>query len=281
MSTRPDASMSLLRDLFDNPLDAGYRARAERRSAAPSGPVPAWQRLLLVLLCAVLAAAAVWSAKELRRPAGDGGNPARALLTDQITQRSAAVDELSAANAETAAEIAALREAALAGGDQELRTRLATLSSSVGTTAVTGPGLTITLEDSRAAREGQPGAEGGRVQDRDLQVIVNGLWAAGAEAVAINDRRLTATSAIRSAGPVVLVDLAAVVPPYTVKAIGDAPELQVGLARTNAGQHMQALRETYDIRVDIAAVDRLVLPRTTTSALRFAEPVCREGAACS
>ena len=42
--------------------------------------------------------------------------------------------------------------------------------------------------------------------DRDLQVIVNGLWAAGAEAIAVNGQRLTACSAIRSAGEAILVD---------------------------------------------------------------------------
>ena len=40
----------------------------------------------------------------------------------------------------------------------------------------------------------------GRVTDRDLQTVVNEVWAAGAEAVAVNGQRLTSLSAIRSAG---------------------------------------------------------------------------------
>ena len=53
----------------------------------------------------------------------------------------------------------------------------------------------------------------GRVLDRDLQVMVNALWAAGAEAIAINGQRLTARSAIRYAGEAILLDFRPLVPP--------------------------------------------------------------------
>jgi uncharacterized protein YlxW (UPF0749 family) len=68
----------------------------------------------------------------------------------------------------------------------------------------------------------------GRVRDADLQDVVNGLWAAGAEAVAVDGQRLTALSAIRSAGESVLVDLRPLSPPYTVEAVGDPAALEVG-----------------------------------------------------
>ena len=58
-------------------------------------------------------------------------------------------------------------------------------------------------------------ADQGRVTDRDLQTLVNEVWAAGAEAVTVNGQRLTALSAIRSAGDAVLVDFRPLNPPYT------------------------------------------------------------------
>ena len=80
-----------------------------------------------------------------------------------------------------------------------------------GTLPVEGPGLVVRLDDAPPddavedpLRGGTP--VDGRVQDRDLQDLVNGLWAAGAEAISINDVRLTALTAIRSAGDAVLVD---------------------------------------------------------------------------
>ena len=60
----------------------------------------------------------------------------------------------------------------------------------------------------------------GRVLDRDLQWLANALWALGAEAVAINGQRLTATSTIRTAGEAILVDFRPVTSPYEVAAIG-------------------------------------------------------------
>ena len=54
----------------------------------------------------------------------------------------------------------------------------------------------------------------------DLQNVANALWAAGAEAIAINGQRLTATSTIRAAGNAILVDFRPVTSPYEVSAIG-------------------------------------------------------------
>ena len=79
--------------------------------------------------------------------------------------------------------------------------------------AVTGPGITVTLDDSADAvsgsdpARGSSGFEEGRVSAADLQIVSNGLWAAGAEAISINGQRLTTRSAIRFAGQAILVDL--------------------------------------------------------------------------
>ena len=100
------------------------------------------------------------------------------------------------------------------------------------------------------------------MQDVDLQVVVNGLWAAGAEAIAVNGHRLTAMTAIRSAGDAVLVDLVSLSSPYKVDAIGDPVAMQPALARTSAGQHMSTLRTTYGIGVQMSSQSHLELPGT-------------------
>ncbi|WP_196250873.1 DUF881 domain-containing protein [Cellulomonas sp. JZ18] len=108
------------------------------------------------------------------------------------------------------------------------------------------------------------------MQDVDLQVLANGLWASGAEAIAINGARLTSTTAIRSAGAAVLVDMRPIVSPFTVEAIGDAVGLQTGLARGAAGQRLAMLRSQYRIGVDVTAQDRLRLPASGSSTLHVA-----------
>ena len=67
-----------------------------------------------------------------------------------------------------------------------------------GELPVRGPGLRFTIDDA-PGRQDAVGADpragdaaaGGVVLDSDLQIVVNGLWAAGAEAVAVNGQRLT------------------------------------------------------------------------------------------
>jgi uncharacterized protein YlxW (UPF0749 family) len=147
-----------------------------------------------------------------------------------------------------------------------------------GEVAVSGPGLEVTLRDapSSAATPAagdprqDPGGELGRVLDRDVQIVVNGLWAAGAEAVAVNGQRLSSLSAIRSAGQAIFVDRRPLVPPYVIQAIGDPARLQTGLARDMAGPYLQALRDNYGVRASIVADPHLVLPSAANVILLFA-----------
>ncbi|NEE52029.1 DUF881 domain-containing protein, partial [Streptomyces sp. SID8455] len=88
------------------------------------------------------------------------------------------------------------------GGDQG---ELVALLS--GATPVEGPGVKLVVDDAKNTDQGGGGpresssfADTGRVRDRDMQRVVNGLWESGAEAIAINGQRLTALSAIRAAG---------------------------------------------------------------------------------
>jgi uncharacterized protein YlxW (UPF0749 family) len=143
---------------------------------------------------------------------------------------------------------------------------------------VTGPGLQITLADAPASSASGSGADPrqgttpdqGRVLDRDLQSVVNGLWAAGAEAVSVNGQRLTARSAIRYAGQAILVDFRPLVPPYVVSAVGDAAGLQTRFAAGAAGAYLQALRDNYDVQAAIVPSANLKLPGAGGSSTRFA-----------
>ena len=67
------------------------------------------------------------------------------------------------------------------------------------------------------------------VHDSDLRSVVNELFSAGAEAIAINDQRLVANSSIRCVGPTVLVNSERLAPPYKIAAIGKPDVLQSAL----------------------------------------------------
>ncbi|GEA85254.1 MULTISPECIES: DUF881 domain-containing protein [Cellulomonas] len=101
-----------------------------------------------------------------------------------------------------------------------------------GVLPVTGPGLTVRLDD---APQNQPGLEGISpdvlvVHQQDIQAVMNALWAGGAEAMSLMDQRVISTSAFRCVGNVLRLQGQVYSPPYVVRAIGDPDRLREALA---------------------------------------------------
>jgi uncharacterized protein YlxW (UPF0749 family) len=136
----------------------------------------------------------------------------------------------------------------------------------------------LTLADAEAGTDDDPVGgtttedPRGNVRDRDLQLVVNALWAAGAEAISINDQRLGPTSAIRFAGEAVLVDFRPVTNPYEIRAVGDPGELSQGFLGSRDVRALALVSETYGLRFDYAQEDELSLPAASPPELRAAEP---------
>jgi uncharacterized protein YlxW (UPF0749 family) len=94
------------------------------------------------------------------------------------------------------------------------------VAAQAGASAVTGPGLQVRLSDSATVPVDAHDPSAYRISDSDLQLVVNALWAAGAEAIALNGNRLVATTSIRAAGETIVVNFRPLSPPYRVDAIG-------------------------------------------------------------
>ena len=91
-----------------------------------------------------------------------------------------------------------------------------------GLSSVKGEGIEIEISDAiKTDSLKSSDIELARVYDSDIQLLVNALWASGAESIAINQSRLTSTSAIRSAGNAILVNYRPLLPPFVISAIGD------------------------------------------------------------
>ncbi|MEU8545286.1 DUF881 domain-containing protein [Streptomyces sp. NPDC048717] len=274
---RPDASMSLLNNVIDHALDDGY-AEASARRAAEGGGVPRTIKAKLSLAAGlVLAAAVVTLGAAEARVSAPVVAKERQDLIDRIESETSAADELEQDVEGLRTEVGARQRKALSrhGGDQ---TELVALLS--GATPVRGPGLKLVVDDAKEAATGGGGgpresagfSDTGRVRDRDMQRIVNGLWESGAEAVAINGQRLTALSAIRAAGDAILVDNKPLVPPYTVLAVGDGKRLSTAFQDSADGQYLHALRENFGIRTSISAEGDVRLPAAPSLIVRTAEP---------
>lgn len=269
---RPDESMTLLREVTERPLDPGYALMARRRAeAGESTPRRGVASMVTwVLLAVLLGAATTVAVAELRAPQPSVAK-GRSVLMEQIQDRSAAVEVLSRRSVELRSEVAGLRAGGLLPSALVEVNELDRWVS--GAVPVRGPGMVVTLTDGSGGGLVDPGdapAES-RVRDADVQFVVNELWAAGAEAVAVNDERLTSLSAIRNAGDAILVDLQPLNgPTYTIEAVGDADDMQVEFARSAGLGFLQLLSAEYGIENEVTTSEGMFLPGAGSPTLRYA-----------
>lgn len=190
----------------------------------------------------------------------------RQALRDRIEAADARQEELGAAVVALRAEVELARAAELERitGSAVLADTIQDFELATGYSAVTGPGAVVTLTDAPVG-EGEELDELEQVLDSDVQRAVNGLWAAGAEAVAVNGSRLTARSAIRSAAGAILVNYRPLRPPYLVEAVGP-PSLVDDFLATQDAAALRGVSEQFGIGFSAEAADDLLL-RAATSAL--------------
>lgn len=270
--------MRLLTELTEGSMEPSYATASGRRVAAGMSPTTS-SRSILTILAAVLVGFLVTVATISLRSTTNVATQARNQLVDQIQARQATGDDQATTLAALEREIAAARAGALGAGRPDLLAQLSGLEQSEGVAAVTGPGVTITLDDALGSdsaagdpRQGS-GFDPGRVSAQDVQIAVNGMWAAGAEAISVNGQRLTSRAAIRFAGQAILVDFRPLSRPYVVSAIGDPANLQTSFAATAAGPYLKALQDNYSVRVLIEGQQSVTCPAAAASALRYAQGV--------
>ncbi|MEV4657452.1 DUF881 domain-containing protein [Micromonospora sp. NPDC049301] len=263
-----------LTELFRNPLDPGYAdAAAARRRATPAEPARGWRAwsarsvsLVVVVVLGFLFAVAY------RQTMADepGRSKARSGLVAQIKERVTETDRLSTRADQLREEVGRQRDAALSGS---AAARLRDLEASTGLGRVRGDGVVVRLADAPGNADAVTGAGAGppRVLYSDLQGVANALWSAGAEAVAINGQRLTATSTIRLAGEAILVDFRPVMGPYEVSAIGPG-SLRRKFENSRSAALMQDVAQTTGLSFGVREADDLTLPAAPEPQLRYAKP---------
>lgn len=181
----------------------------------------------------------------------------------QVSQLQNKLDEYETSSSQTNTIISSLRE------------QLENVNILAGLTDVQGPGVIVTLNDSK--QEIQPGEDPSLflIHDDDLLKVLNELRAAGAEAVSLNEQRIVATTEIRCVGPTVNVNSVRFAPPYVFKAIGDPDTLEAALMLK--GGVVDTLRY-WGIEISIKKADKIIVPRYNgTLNFKYAAPV-KEGA---
>jgi uncharacterized protein YlxW (UPF0749 family) len=271
--------MSLLTNAMDHSLDDGYAQAAARRGAEGRSGMPRTVRAKLGLAAGLVLAALVVTvgAAQARVSAPELAKERQELIS-RINAGDRRTDSLQRNVDSLRSNVEARQRKALekhGGEDAEVAGLLS------GALAVHGPGVKLVVDDAKNTQDSDSGgprqssgfSDNGRVRDRDLQRVVNGLWESGAEAVSVNGQRLTALSAIRAAGDAILVDNKPLVPPYTLLAVGPGQKLSRTFQDSADGQYLQVLQENYGVRTNISTQDEVRLPAAPSLIVRTAKPV--------
>ena len=291
---RADWTMDLLREIREQAVDPSYAvvtqaetraAQAERRhdqeghgqsashtqenGSTVSGPAAPDRRrrrrlhvgTIAVLLIAGLGLGTAWRTTALQQPV-------------TAAERGDLVRRVEAAQAHQADQQRQISE--LEGEVHRMRVRAGTWSAAAdhqskqadaaAISKVSGPGVKITVDDSKAS------SEEGRLTDTDLRQVVNGLWSSGAEAIAINDRRLSSKTAIRTAGSAITVNYASISAPYVIKVIGPAQTLPGQFAQTDGGTILQYHADNFRVRYQMETLDALTLPESHNVSVSYSAP---------
>jgi uncharacterized protein YlxW (UPF0749 family) len=273
---------SLLDAVLAETVDPAYAQAAATRAAQDAGDRPRTRRRArtLVALTMVVAGLLVAVTYDQAAAGAEGREQVRAALIDDIDRESGVSDELAVQLEDLTEQVTTTRDQVLAANatGQGVLDDLADAEQGAGAQRVTGPGLMVTLANADPKADEDP--VGGtteedpreRVQDGDLQLVVNALWSAGAEAVSINGQRLGPTTAIRFAGEAVLVDFRPVTNPYEVSAIGDPDTLSRNFLDSSEVRALAVISESFGLRFELSEEDELTLPAATTPEVRLAEP---------
>jgi uncharacterized protein YlxW (UPF0749 family) len=271
---------SLLDAVLAETLDPAYaQAAAARESRVrPASTGRRWSGGLLVAVTMALAGLLVAVAWNQAAASAQGRQQVRAALISDIDRESKVSDGLAAQVEKLRTTVSSTRDRLLAasGVGQEALDALARAEQGAAAVPVTGPGLLVTLANADEKATGDPvgGSDvpdpRGQVRDGDLQLVVNSLWAAGAEAISINGQRLGPTTAIRFAGEAVLVDFRPVTNPYKVSAVGDPAALSRRFLASPEVGALAVISKSFGLRFDFAQEDQLTLPAASVPELRAA-----------
>lgn len=242
--------------------------------------IPSWQ----VTLGAALLALGFLIAAQLgsENPRVRYTTQERTPLLETATELQAEQDRLKSRILEMRTEIqtAEGQGAGSAGLVRQLNTQLEEARIAAGLIALTGTGIVLRLEDSQAPVPPDASQADYLVGSRDIRTVIEQLWLANAEAIAVNGERVTPTTAILDIGTSLLVNSAYVAPPYQLTAIGPA-DLYERLSRAPGFvDFVRARAEGFGIRLSFAEPESVDMPAFAgTVTLRYSRPLASPSAA--
>lgn len=165
-------------------------------------------------------------------------------LEDYIEQKKYQIEEYQQA----------VREGTL---EEVLSAEVQNLKKNSHLTALKGPGIVVTLEDSERELEEGEDPNNLIIHDLDVLNILNDLRRAGAEAIAINGQRVTSQTQIQCAGATITVNDVTYGQPFIIEAVGNPDTLNASINAPTSYAYI--LREYYELPVGSETKDEIMI----------------------
>jgi uncharacterized protein YlxW (UPF0749 family) len=154
-------------------------------------------------------------------------------------------------------------------GDAGPPTALSAIRERMGLVAAEGPGLVVTLDDSSDRESPSGNLNDLVIHSQDVQAVANGLWGAGAEALAVNGQRVVPTSAVLCVGNTLLINGTVHSPPFRFTALG--ADLRSAFLSDSLVERFAEDAGRFKLGFKMEDKDRISVPAYTgTSKVRFA-----------
>jgi uncharacterized protein YlxW (UPF0749 family) len=186
-------------------------------------------------------------------------NTTLAGLVEEQSRRSASLTRQHAALSQDIEKLQAQQGSI----EPKLANQLKDLSDQVGTTPVTGPGLTVTLKDAPPeVVKDNPDVDADWlvIHQQDIQAVVNALWVGGADAIMIQNHRVISTTGIKCVGNSVVLHGVPYLPPYKITAIGDRGKLQRALDDSKYIENLQDYVVRFQLGYEVKNESSIAMP---------------------
>jgi uncharacterized protein YlxW (UPF0749 family) len=255
--TETQDSTLLLQRIWNDVQDNSYHEKMEnRKKRGKTNSDPKWWIVVVLTIGGLIFGIGA----SITRESIPLSLQNRDLLREGITGQSLLLEQKESTLEEITQQISSLQEtqaALLPNVDQD---ELALLNAVTGYQAISGPGVVVELTDADLSKLGldvDPSLA--KVFATDLVTIVNGLWTAGAEAIAIGNQRVAPRSAISQSGEAILVNYRPILPPYQIYAVGP-DSLLSDFLKTSDFKEVNEVSRVYGIGLNVNKIDSIDIP---------------------
>lgn len=224
-------------------------------------------QITVALVCAILGFLLAYQFKVLSKNDNQKGDYNNSNILSEIESLKKEKEELTSTNATLTEELKKIEESASEEGqlEKEIKNQLDIARMQLGLVDVEGPGIVITITPKTNIFGSSSTSDANtNLDERELINIINLLWFSKAEAISVNDFRITPQTGIKASSNYLWVGSAGKVSPkekIVIKAIGDKTKLNVGVRFQSDYNLTAGSLANYD--VDVKLVDELQIDKTT------------------